>query len=200
MSTEILKINKLNKKWRDKIIFENYDATIFNRRTCILGENGLGKTTLLSIIAGLEKFESGHIMLCNQALENPISKVALASDSILIPPFISANEVLELQCESFGLTWPVLLTKHLYFEEHLPKKVAALSAGNLKKLHLITAFMRQPTLMLLDEPNIALDPKSLSALWELIDDYPHNIIVASNEPDTYDSQSFETKHLFDLKK
>ncbi len=200
MSIEILKISKLNKKWRDKIVFESYDATIHNRRTCILGENGLGKTTLLSIIAGLEVFESGDIELCNQVLDNPISKVALASDSVLIPPFISAKEVIELQCESFELAWPALLIEQLYFDEHVNKNVGALSAGNLKKLHLITAFMRQPDLLLLDEPNIALDPNSLSALWALIDDYPHNIIVASNEPDTYNKQGFETKHLFDLHK
>lgn len=194
----ILSINNLHKRWQELVVFESFNVSISESRTCILGENGLGKTTLLAIIAGLEDYQKGQISLHGEALISPINSVAMASDAMLIPPFISAKDALELQCESFDLAWPAQLIKHLYFEEHIFKLVSSLSAGNLKKLHLITAFMRTPRLLLLDEPNIAIDPKSLCALWELIANFENDIIVASNEPEVFKAQGFTTRHLFDL--
>jgi len=55
--------------------------------------------------------------------------------------------------------------------------------------------MRKPEVLLLDEPNIALDEQSVAALWKIISHYPHAIIVASNEPDVFTQRQFVLQNL-----
>jgi ATPase subunit of ABC transporter with duplicated ATPase domains len=73
-----------------------------------------------------------------------------------------------------------------------------LSSGNLKKLQLILAFMRQPDLLLLDEANIALDEPAQLLLWQLIARFEGWIIAASNEAALYQEKGFSLVSLHEV--
>lgn len=88
------------------------------------------------------------------------------------------------------LAWPQLLIDGFDFSPQLDIKCGSLSTGNLKKLQLNLAFMRQPALLLLDEANIALDVAAQQTLWQLIADFDGCIIAASNEASLYVGKGF----------
>lgn len=174
-------------------VLQNVSIDFANNRTCVVGANGSGKSTLLLIIAGLLNAHKGHIAWQGEAQTKQSLKrmVALASDNILIPSFLIARQVISLTQETYKVDWPQTLISEFGFDEHLDKTVDSLSTGSLKKLQLICAFMREPQVLLLDEPNIALDNKSVKVLWRHIKAFPNMIIVASNEPSLYVEQAFE---------
>lgn len=178
-------------------VLSQFSAEFTSKRTCIVGENGSGKSTLLLAISGLLAVDSGTIdWQDNIANQGSLKKqVAIASDSIVIPEFLIAKQVLKLNQSTWKVEWPQELIRRFNFTDHVNKTIDALSAGNLKKLQLICALMRNCDLLLLDEPNIALDEQSVKVLWEIIEAYSGMVIVASNEPVLFEAKGFELRPL-----
>ncbi|MFT6267977.1 MAG: ABC-type multidrug transport system ATPase subunit [Alphaproteobacteria bacterium] len=191
------KANKTPPIGKQAGVLQGYSANFTSPRSCVVGENGSGKSTLLLVIAGLLSPDAGIIKwqqkttLCKQRKQ----MFAIASDSIAIPEFLTAQQVIELNQSTWQLPMPDALIEQFNFGPHIFKTIDALSAGNLKKLQLISVFMRQPSLLLLDEPNIALDQQSVNALWNIIDCYNGKIIVASNEPTLFEAKGFNIEAL-----
>ena len=177
-------------------IFANYSNQFSSRRSCLIGPNGTGKSTLLCIVAGLIVPQKGAVLWRESELVSPTKQVAIASDAIVYPHFLTPQKLIDLQQESHGVIAPHELIEALNLSPHLDKTIDALSAGNLKKTQLICALMRKTPLLLLDEPNIALDTKSTEALYRIIDKYEGDIIVASNEPSVFQQRGFDTVSLF----
>lgn len=180
------------KKGTSSLILNNLSTEFSTSRTCIVGPNGTGKSTLLLIVAGLLAQDSGLLTWQSRkiGLNQRKRLAALASDSLAIPGFLTARQALQLIQDIWKKDWPTQLIERFFFCDHLDQTVDNLSTGNLKKLQLISALIRQPEILLLDEPNIALDQKSLQALWQIIEAYPHTIVVASNEPPLYEAAGF----------
>jgi ABC-2 type transport system ATP-binding protein len=174
-----------------------YSSQFTAQRLCIVGENGSGKSTLLLAISGLLGLDAGAI----EWQGTPVSQLsrkqlfAIASDSIIIPEFLSAKQVIELNIYTWKVQWPEDLISRFNFTIHVNKTIDALSAGNLKKLQLICALMRKRDLLLLDEPNIALDEASVKVLWDVLDAYPGMIIVTSNEANLFEEKGFKLNPL-----
>lgn len=177
-------------------VLNNYCAE-FAQRDCLVGPNGIGKSTILLAISGLLSIDAGEILWQQQKTTAQQRKglAALASDSIIIPEFLSPTQVFELNQATYNVAWPSALIKQFKFAQHLQKSVDALSSGSLKKLQLICAFMRNSQILLLDEPNIALDETSVEVLWSLIDQYKGCLIVASNEPQLFAKRGFTIKEM-----
>lgn len=186
----MLSVNKLVKYYGQQPVIKELSLQFANKRSCIVGANGSGKTTLLFILAGLVKPDSGHVLWQEQKVTSPQSLTAIASDAISIPSFLTARKLFLLTQTMWQLDFPDKLIAAFGLTPHLDKTIDQLSAGNLKKTHLINAFMRNPSLLLLDEPNIALDEGSCKALWQAIDEFSGAIIVATNEPAIFAAKHF----------
>ena len=191
----MLNIERLNHSFNNTPIFIDYSLAIAAPKVCLVAANGQGKTTLFSIIAGLIKVQSGSIMLNGLLLNNTNQHVALASDKIIFPDFLTAKQVIELVCACWHCPWPTDIIEGLSFGIQLDTKVADLSSGSLKKLQLITALARQAQLTLLDEPSAALDHDSLTFLLQLLTARSGQIIITSHEPDPFTQIGFELKAL-----
>ena len=178
-------------------VLSQYSGQFIEQRQCIEGENGSGKSTLLLAISGLLTVDDGAIEWQGKTLTQQARKqqFAIASDSIIIPEFLSAKQVLELNVYTWKVEWPESLIKQFNFSAHINKNIDTLSAGNLKKLQLICALMRQTDLLLLDEPNLALDEQSVKVLWEILETFSGMIIVASNEPNLFKAKGFFVRPL-----
>lgn len=185
----MLNIETLSLQRGELTIFNGYSLTITGSRHCVVGINGSGKSSLLAAIAGLLPYK-GQIYWQGKQLNMPREQVALASDSIIFPEFLTALDLITLQHKMWHTMAAESLIAHFNFAAQLHKTVANLSTGNHKKLQLILAFMRQPALLLLDEPNIALDNSACTALFELIKTYQGSILVASNEPERFAEAQF----------
>jgi ABC-type multidrug transport system ATPase subunit len=171
-------------------ILNHYQQQFVGQRHCLIAPNGAGKSSLLAAIAGLLPHQGGDIFWHQQRLTQADRAVALASDSIPLPDFLTGRALLQLQQQMWQLPAPDQLLTDFDFLPQQDCLIADLSAGNRKKLTLIAALMRQPELLLLDEPNIALDEQAQQALWHYVDQYPGMIIAASHDGHLFQQHQF----------
>lgn len=193
----LFQVNGVTKLYFDKVVFSNYIAQFDAERLLITGQNGLGKSTLFALLAGLEPFQSGEIMLAGKMM--PTSKlqrkVALASDKIVFPAFLTAKQVLALTAQYQQCSDVAPLIEKFGFSNFVETKVGNLSSGNLKKLQLINALIRKVDVLLLDEPTAALEHKSHPILMEFIKQFTGQVIVTSHEPDPFINANFTLQAL-----
>ena len=192
----MIQIKGLHKKFGHTILYENYNRQFLAPKICIEAPNGQGKTTLLMMLAGLETYESGELLFSGNPLTEPHKQVAIASDSIALPDFLTAKQIINLSSNTFGCCWPTAIVDGFNLNEFLNTRFDALSSGNQKKCQLILALMRDAPYLLLDEPSAALDQASIEYLLILLDKYlidkpSGQIIITCHEPAPFIKHSFE---------
>jgi ABC-2 type transport system ATP-binding protein len=154
----------------------------------IRGENGSGKTSLMKCIAGLLPFEGGieaaGLNIDKQRMEYT-RIVNYAEAEPLYPPFLTGEELIDFYKATKGGNLPNDLIKALGVDKFMQQKTAVYSSGMLKKLSLVMGFTGDPTLILLDEPLIALDVAAVEVLQNCIKTYQQNgvsFIITSHQP------------------
>lgn len=151
----------------------------------LLGENGVGKTTLLSLLSGLIRPEEGTISVENR---NPYKR----EPSFLNDVFFLSDEVLPQNCpatvwaQSTGVFWSgfdnaKFLQIAKEFDVDPTKKMTQMSAGQLKKIYIAFALSLNVKVLLMDEPTNALDIPSKSTFRSAILKYTRedSIVVVS---------------------
>jgi ABC-2 type transport system ATP-binding protein len=131
----------------------------------IIGPNGAGKTTLLSILAGILKPDAGELGVDAGAVGWVPQQAALyrrltVEENLLLfarlegheDPHASTAEMLELA----GLG------------ERRGEIVARLSGGNQQRINIAIGLLSRPSVLLLDEPSVGLDPRQRARLWEFV--------------------------------
>jgi ABC-2 type transport system ATP-binding protein len=155
------------------------------------GINGSGKTTFLSMLAGLIPFK-GDILLDGINLrENPLSYrrlVNFAEAEPLYPDFITGLELVSFyqDIRKAASVQTDLLVNLFKMHRFLSMPVGTYSSGMIKKLSLLLAFIGKPSLILLDEPLATLDEGSIHVLPDLIRAYNKEFktcfIFSSHQP------------------
>lgn len=140
----------------------------------IKGSNGSGKTSLLKSIAGLIPFE-GNIAVdgcdINHNRRAYLQQVNYAEAEPQYPLFLSGKDLIDFYRSTKKGNFPDSLLGNLGVEKFMGQKTATYSSGMLKKLSLVLAFIGNPTLVLLDEPLIALDVAAVEVLQSAIRQY-----------------------------
>jgi len=140
----------------------------------IKGANGTGKTSLLKSIAGLIPFE-GSIAVdgcdINHNRMAYLQQVNYAEAEPQYPLFLSGKELIDFYRSTKKGNFPDSLLSNLGVEKFMHQKTSTYSSGMLKKLSLVLAFIGNPTLILLDEPLIALDVAAVDVLQAAIRQY-----------------------------
>jgi ABC-type sugar transport system ATPase subunit len=145
--------------------------------TVVQGRSGGGKTTLLRIVAGLERASAGSVRLDGSDLSGrpPEQRdVGLAFQSLVVYPHLSAAGNVRMAAEAGGLRGArrreavdaALIATGL--TDLADRRPAAMSGGQLQRLALARMLARRPRVCLLDEPLAHLDPPARLALRELV--------------------------------
>lgn len=156
----MIKISNLYKRYDNKVIFKDFSLTLDDEKiNCILGESGIGKSTLLNILAGIENYEEGNIE--GDSLES-ISYVF--QDDKLIP-YLTVKRNLELFLynyydKEYGLREMDKVLKMLNILEVKNKYPRELSGGIKQRVNIARALLKPSKLILLDEPFKSLDYKT----------------------------------------
>ncbi len=142
----------------------------------LLGPNGAGKSALLSLIAGLNAPDSGRITLdgkplrarqvCYLGPHSPILRGSLRRAFTMGVTRRPADEEIVRRAEKFGLA--PLLDRLGGLEGQVAEAGRNLSAGEKRRLHLVRASLSQARVLLLDEPEEALDPQGRRLVSDLI--------------------------------
>lgn len=143
-----------------------------------VGRNGVGKTTTIKSIVGINHITEGDIELDKiSILKDPIkykSKIAYVPDNPILYEHLTGIQYLNFIADMFDLTYKERENKIKEYAEKfelyndLNDLVSSYSHGMRQKLVLIGAFMHDPKLYVLDEPFVGLDPKASFTLKELL--------------------------------
>ena len=135
-----------------------------------IGANGAGKTTTIKSIVGILPFDDGDILINGNSIKkNPIickKQLAYIPDNPDLYESITGIQYLNLVADIFKLSKDKRMEKITYFAnkfelmDNLNDLISSYSHGMKQKLALISAFMHEPKLLILDEPFVGLDPKS----------------------------------------
>ncbi len=189
----MIEIKNFSYQINDEQILKDVNFTINDGDyIAIVGDNGSGKTTLFNFILGLKKVEEGEIFIDNTKVEsyNSWSNIGyIAQKSIIkhdIP--ITVKEYLSLYTKS--LKQKEELIKKFQIDELLNKKYIKLSGGQMQRVNIVKALLKDIKYLILDEPNTGLDKDQRNKLYKMLHDLNKEgitiIIVTHNIEEIYD--------------
>lgn len=161
----VLKVKDLYKSYGEDTIINGISFEIEEGEIVgFIGENGSGKTTTLSMIAGIKKITQGDIFVCGHSISDGTvdyhKKMAVVFDERPFYPQLSGEANLFQNTHSAQDVARVLKLCGLY--DARKKQVGKYSLGMKQRLNIARAFLKNPKLMLMDEPFNGLDPKALA--------------------------------------
>ena len=177
MSDSIVKVNNLVKRYKEKIAVDNFSFELKQGEILgLLGPNGSGKTTTINCILSLLSFNKGEIMIFDKNMSPKAydikSKIGVVPQNVAIMNTLNVYENVDFFC---GLYIKDKSKRRRYVEEALeftglsdykkykPKK---LSGGLLRRLNIACGIAHKPSLIIFDEPTVAVDPQSRNAILE----------------------------------
>lgn len=200
-SREIVKITGLNKKYGDRVIFENFDLSVYSGEIlCISGTSGSGKSTLLNMIGMFEQPDSGKIALFGKQIPKMESGAGrkLLKDRLfyLFQNFALVND----ETVDYNLEIPILESRIPKKERtdmkldaldkvglgylSLKEKIYHLSGGEQQRVALARGYLKNFDLLLADEPTGSLDAENSDDILAILDSFHEDgktVIIVSHD-------------------
>jgi len=181
---KILELIKLKKAWsEDKKILADF-SYVFKKgeKIGIVGRNGVGKSTFLNMILGLETPDSGKIQTGETIVYGYYSQQGMQfnGEKRVIEVIKDIAEYIPL-ADGSKLTASMLLQRFLFPPEVQYNFVSKLSGGEKRRLYLLTILIRNPNFLILDEPTNDLDIVTLSTLEEFLSDFPGCVLIVTHD-------------------
>ena len=193
----MIEIKNLNKKFNDKVIFNNLNLTIEDgEMLAISGASGSGKTTLLNILGKLDKEYDGNIIIDNKNLKT-ITQTNYLRNTIgyLFQNYALADNLTVTRNLDFSLKYSddksleakenALEMVGLDPKEYLNKKIYTLSGGEQQRVALARLFLKPCSIILADEPTGSLDVRNRDVVLEILrkmNEHGKTVIVVTHDP------------------
>ena len=142
----------------------------------LLGPNGAGKTTLIKAIAGRVKLDAGSIQLSGRPLthQDKRPEIGVVPQELALYKLHSARENLQVFGSLYGVTGARLAERVAWalawsgLEDRANEPVTRFSGGMRRRLNIACSLLHEPTLVLLDEPTVGVDPQSRERIYEML--------------------------------
>lgn len=184
-----------------------------NEFVSILGQSGSGKTTLLNILGGLDKYDSGDLIINGKSTKNfkdsdwdayRNNSVGFIFQTYNLISHISILDNVEMgmtlsgKSKKYKRQKALELLEKVGLKEHANKKPNQLSGGQMQRVAIARALSNDPDIILADEPTGALDSKTSIQIMELIKEISKDklVIMVTHNPELankYSSRIIELK-------
>lgn len=183
LGKKILEITNLSKSFGDKVCLEDFTYTLVRGdRIGIIGENGIGKSTLLNILSGQLMQDSGQVEVGETVRIGYYSQESKELDeSLKVIDYIkNQREHIKAQ-DGTMVSASKMLEKFLFPSSMQYAPIAKLSGGEKRRLYLLGVLMNDINVLLLDEPTNDLDIQTLQILEEYIQGFDGPVIAVSHD-------------------
>lgn len=186
---QVLSLNKINKQIKDKIILKDISFTLEEGEILgLLGPNGAGKTSMMKIISGLSRANSGKLEILGIDADKERAKIKSQLG------FVMQDNNMERE---FSVKEALLYYARLYkvknykyevekiisqFEMNTwqDRKIEKLSGGMARKAMIARALLVKLKILLLDEPSVGLDPDVRYDIWQEIKNMGISVIITTH--------------------
>jgi len=179
-----LVINQLSKSFGSKLIYHDVSFTFETGVYAIMGKNGVGKSVLMEMLAGVLPQDGGSIHLSNEGHNSSLSykkKLVYIPEAPTFFPGATGDIFLKfiqsIKLNQQNLTGMNTLIDGFGLRPHLYTRFSDMSLGTQKKLFLTTLLIGESKLIIMDEPTNALDETSIAFLVQVISNLSKCAIV-----------------------
>lgn len=174
LGKKIIEIKNISKAYENAKLIQDFSYIVLrNDRVGIIGPNGIGKSTLINIIHGSLKPDSGEIEVGDTVKIGLFSQETThMPDDVRVIDYI--REVAEINASQ-------MLERFLFPPAAQWTPISKLSGGEKRRLYLLRVLIEAPNVLLLDEPTNDLDIETLTVLEDYLEDFNGAVIAVSHD-------------------
>lgn len=182
LGNKVIELHNISKSFDKKVIDDFSYNILRDDRIGIVGDNGMGKSTLMNIIAGTIKVDGGDMEIGETVNIGYFSQeVNHMDDNMRVIDYV--KEIAEYLPLSNGdrISASDMLERFLFEPEKQYTPIGKLSGGEKRRLYLLKVLMDSPNVLLFDEPTNDLDIATLTVLEDFLDKFVGPVIVVSHD-------------------
>ncbi|WP_042273016.1 ABC-F family ATP-binding cassette domain-containing protein [[Clostridium] dakarense] len=183
LGKKIIEIHNISKSFGNKLLIDNLEYTLARTdRIGIIGKNGMGKSTLINILNGELKADSGNIEIGETVKIGCFNQddSHMHTDMRAIDYVKEASDYIETS-DGTKISASQMCERFLFNSTMQYTQIGKLSGGERRRLHLLRTLMMAPNVLLLDEPTNDLDIETLNRLEEYLDEFSGVVITVSHD-------------------
>ncbi|MDP4813161.1 MAG: energy-dependent translational throttle protein EttA [Saprospiraceae bacterium] len=183
LGDKVIDLENITKSFGDRVLFENLSLSIpKNAIVGVIGPNGVGKSTLFKMIMGVEKPDSGEIIVGDTVQTSYVDQghEELQDAQKTVYEVVSqGNDLITIGKASVNAR--AYLSKFNFAGNDQQKKLGILSGGERNRVHLAITLREGGNVLLLDEPTNDIDINTLRALEDALEDFAGCVLVISHD-------------------
>jgi len=180
----VARVAELSHRYKNSVALDGVELEIpAGSMTGLIGPDGVGKSTLLALIAGVRKIQEGSVQVLGRDMSRSLNRMVVGPRIAYMPQGLGRNLYMTLSVfenvDFFGRlfghdkeqrAWRIKeLLEATGLAPFADRPAGKLSGGMKQKLGLCCALIHDPDLLILDEPTTGVDPLSRRQFWELIE-------------------------------
>ncbi|MEY2355351.1 ABC transporter ATP-binding protein [Lysinibacillus capsici] len=183
----MIEVKNVNKKYGRKQVLKDISFTAEKGEiTCLIGINGVGKTTIMKAIMALTPINSGEILMDGEKItKESFEKITFIPDTITMLPQMKINEAFVFMAD-FYKSWNPQRAEELlqFFKLDPNERIANLSKGNTAKVNMLLGLSLDVDYLLMDEPFSGIDIFSREQIAEVFTSHlieERGVIITTHE-------------------
>lgn len=171
----MIEVNHVNKSFGDKRVLNDI-SVLFEAGEIVglIGPSGTGKTTLIQCMLGMEKVNSGEVVINGTTIPDRkiLGDIGYMAQNDALYEDLTGKENLKFFA-SIYMKNKTLINERIEYcsamvklQDALNQKVATYSGGMKRRLSLAISMLQDPGILILDEPTVGIDPKLRKAIWQ----------------------------------